>query len=183
MLMFYRIDLENGRLYSGEYQSTSVAPGEGPRHIAFHPNGNCLFLMNELGNTVESYSYNAESGEIRQISKVSSLPTDFNSSNLGADIHVHPNGKFLYASNRGHDSIAIFSIDQKSGKIEVVGHQSTLGNHPRNFTINPSGAFLLVANKDSNNIVIFNINKETGSLTPNGEYVEVSQPVCVSFIA
>ena len=183
VLISYKIDVENGKLLAHKNGQLEVAPGDGPRHMDFHPNGRFVFLLNELGNSINSYRYKAESGTIELIDSISSLPNDFNRENISADIHVHPNGKFLYASNRGHDSIIICSINEKIGTLEVVGFQSTMGAHPRNFSIDPTGNFLLVANKDSNSIVIFNIDNTTGELTPNDQQITIPQPVCIAFMS
>ncbi len=120
---------------------------------------------------------------MKELEHVSTLPKGFTGHNSCADIHVAPSGRFLYGSNRGHDSIAIFSIDQSNGHLTLVGHQSTQGKTPRNFGIDPSGRFLLVANQDSNSIVVFRVDEKTGLLAPTGQTVEVPSPVCIRFLA
>lgn len=181
MLISYKIDLEKGKLLPYKNGQIEVGPGQGPRHMDFHPNGRFVFLLNELGNTINSYQYDTEKGTLILIDTISSLPNYFTGENISADIHVHPNGKFLYASNRGHDSIIICGVNKQKGTLEVLGFQSTMGSHPRNFSIDPTGNYLLVANKDSNNIVTFNINQDTGLLTVMYEIIEVPQPVCIHF--
>lgn len=181
VVMSYKIDIENGKLLPGENSQVDVTPGEGPRHMDFHPNGRYVFLLNELGNTIDSYGYDSETGALFLIGTVSTLPKGFDGENLAADIHVHPNGKYLYASNRGHDSIVICSIEENNGVLKVLGHQSTSGEHPRNFNIDPTGTFLLVANKDTNNIITFEIDLNTGQISPNGQVTKVPQPVCICF--
>lgn len=182
MVISYKMDIENGKLLPRENGQVKVAPGGGPRHMDFHPNSRYAFLVNELGNTIEAYRYNVETGALKLINAVSTLPAEFEGENIAADIHVHPNGKFLYASNRGHDSIIICSIDEDSGALEVLGYQSTMGKHPRNFSIDPTGTYLLVANRDTNDIVTFAIDRKTGLLSPNGQVIKVPRPVCISFM-
>lgn len=181
-LFNYALDLERGKFLSGEHAEFSTAPGDGPRHMVFHPGGRYMFLVNELGNTICSYKYDHITGALNLKDRVSTLPDDFKGENIAADIHVHPNGKFLYASNRGHNSIVVYAIDQNNGELKVLGHQSTLGEHPRNFGIDPTGRFLLVANKDSNSIVTFEIDQTTGLLKAGGQVVNVPQPVCLAFV-
>lgn len=182
MLRSYKLNIEEGKLLSGKSAQVKTTPGAGPRHTVFHPNGRFLFLLNELGNTINSYMYDKNTGALKLMDMVSTLPEEYEGENIAADIHVHPNGKFLYASNRGHDSIVVYSIEKAGGGIKLLGHQSTLGEHPRNFGIDPTGKFLLVANKDSNNIVTFKIDRTTGLLRPNGQVMNVRQPVCLAFI-
>ena len=182
MVLSYTLDAQ-GKLMPHKNGTISTALGEGPRHMDFHPNGRFVFLLNELGNSINSYRYETESGTIELIDSISSLPKEFVGESIAADIHVHPNGKFLYASNRGDDSIIICSINEDNGTLEVLGFQSTMGAHPRNFSIDPTGNFLLVANKDSNSIVTFNINSATGELTPNDQQITIPQPVCIAFMS
>ena len=183
MLISYKIDLEKGRLLPHKNGQIEVRPGQGPRHMDFHPNGRFVFLLNELGNTINSYQYDTENGTLVLVDTISSLPNYFIGENISADIHVHPNGKFLYASNRGHNSIIICGINKQNGTLEILGFQSTMGSHPRNFSIDPTGNFLLVANKDSNSIFIFNIDSTTGELTPNDQQITIPQPVCIAFMS
>jgi len=127
--------------------------------------------------------YDADHGKLKPIQTTSTLPADFHGDNSCAEVQVHPSGKFLYGSNRGHNSIAIFTIDTETGRLQPAGHQSQDIKVPRNFAIDPKGKFLLVANQDSNSIVVFRIDPKTGELTPAGTKVEVSMPVCVKIIA
>lgn len=182
MLISYKLDLKKGKLLSYEKKQIYEAPGDGPRHMDFHPNGRFVFLLNELGNTINSYRYESEKGTLKLVDTIYSLPDDFNGDSIAADIHVHPNGKFLYASNRGHDSLIICKINEGDGTLKYIAHQSSLGQHPRNFSIDPTGNYLLVANKDSNNIVIFSINQDSGLLTSMSEVIELPQPVCIHFL-
>ena len=159
-----------------------VAPGAGPRHFTFHPNGHYAYLINEMGNTITAFVYEADAGALTELQTVPTLPADFTGENTTADIHVAPSGKFLYGSNRGHDSIIVYAVDAATGKLSYVAHTSTQGKSPRNFAIDPTGTFLLAANQESDNIVVFRIDTETGQLTPTGHEVQVSKPVCVKLV-
>ena len=176
----YAVDYKHGKL--NEKNSFSLAPGSGPRHIAFHPNKKFVFVINELNSTITSCAYNSTDGSMVEIETITTLPDDFTGESYCADVHVAPDGNFLYGSNRGHNSIAIFSIDEKTGNISTVGHQSVKGEWPRNFMIDPTGQFLLVANQHTNNIVVFKVDKESGLLKSNGVEVKVSKPVCLKMM-
>jgi 6-phosphogluconolactonase len=181
-VMSYRLDLDGGRLVPNEPPSVSVTPGDGPRHFDFHPNGHYAYLINEIGSTVTAFNYDAERGSLQEIETLSSLPDNFDGRNSTADIHVHPNGKFLYGSNRGHNSIAIYSIDEATARLTSIGHQSTQGEVPRNFAIDPTGRILLAANQNTDNVVTFWIDQSTGKLTPTGHSAQVPTPVCLKMI-
>jgi 6-phosphogluconolactonase len=176
-LLVYRMDLKQGRLE--KHAEILAHPGAGPRHLTFHPNGQYLYLINELDNTLTSYHY--QSGSLEELQTVSTLPAGFNGKNSCADVHVTPGGKFLYGSNRGHDSIVYFEIDEGTGALSYRNHTSSGGQEPRNFVIDPSGDFLLVANQKSNNIATFKIDPETGSLINTGYETNISMPVCLKF--
>ncbi len=182
-VMVYRFDPKTGSLTPNNPAFAKVDPGAGPRHAAFHPNGRFAYVINELHSSITNFSYDAGRGELNTLQTVSTLPKDFSGSNDTAEIQVHPNGKFLFASNRGHDSIAVFSIDQHKGRLTLVDHFSTQGKTPRNFEIDPSGSRLFVANQGSGNIVVFRIDQETGRLTSTGQVLNVPSPVCVKFVA
>lgn len=159
--------------------TTSVS-GSGPRHITFHPNKKFAYLIEEMSGAVVAYRYNNTSGSLNSIQRIFTHPEGTQEPYSGADIHVTPDGKFLYASNRANENnIAIFSIDPNTGKLKEVGYQSTLGKTPRNFTIDPTGNFLLVANQESDNIIVFKRNTKTGLLTPIGGEIKVPQPACL----
>jgi 6-phosphogluconolactonase len=158
-----------------------VEPGAGPRHLAFHPNGRIVYVINEMGSTISAF-YRAK-GTLVESQSVSTLPHNFHGNTTCAEVQVHPSGKFVYGSNRGHDSIAVFSVDEKSGKLAFVEHQSTRGKTPRHFAIDPTGKWLLAENQDSDNIVVFRIDQQTGRLSATGEKVEVGSPVCIQFVA
>ena len=174
--------LVDGKLTSAEQSEVSTQPGAGPRHFTFHPTKPWAYVINELNSTVECYHFNPKTGELDTFQAILTLPESFQGKSYCADIHIDPTGRFLYGSNRGHNSIAIFSIDQKSGKLTAIGHQSTGGDWPRNFAIDPSGKFLLVANRRTNDIHTFKIEKD-GMLTPVGKPVQMPQPVCIKFLS
>jgi 6-phosphogluconolactonase len=180
-IMIFRFDARSGKLLAGTPPWVQVRPGSGPRHLAFHSSGNFVFILNELHSTVTAFERNPAKGSLKELQTLTTLPKDFTGANTGADIHVSPNGRFLYCSNRGHDSIAIFKIDPHSGALTVLGHESTRGMTPRNFAIDPTGAFLLVANQNSDSIVVFQLDQTTGRLTATGQAVQVPAPVCLKF--
>jgi 6-phosphogluconolactonase len=183
-LMIYAFDDKTGKLKPNEAQAFyQTKPGAGPRHFSFHPHGKFAFLINELDLTITSLAYDEAAGTLREIQTVPTLPAGVSGpSNTCADIHVSPNGKFLYGSNRGHNSIVSYKIDEKTGQLEYLEHVSTGGKKPRNFAIDPSGKFLLVANQDSDNIVVFRIDEKTGKLQATGQTAQVPVPVCLKLI-
>ena len=178
-LLVYQMDLEHGKL--NHSHDVDVQPGAGPRHLTFHPNTQFAYLINELNSTVIGYRYSSEMGIFEAMQTVPTLPEDFKGKNLCADIHVTPNGKYLYASNRGHNSLVWFRVEENTCQLTYQGHIPTGGREPRNFAIDPSGTFLLVANQKSNNIVTFKINAESGELFETGHAAEVFMPVCLKF--
>jgi len=182
-LVLYRFDAAKGSLVPNDPPFVKVSPGSGPRHAAFHPNGKFVYVLNEMQSTVVVFSYDPSTATLKTLQQLSTLPKDFTGQNDTAELAVHPSGKFLYASNRGHDSIAIFSIDSVKGTLTPTGHVATGGKTPRNFAIDPTGKYLLAANQASDDIVIFRINLVTGNLTRTGQVVEVPSPVDVAFVA
>jgi len=181
-IFIYKLDAAAGKLIANEPAFAQVAPGSGPRHFAFHPTGRFAYVINEMLSTVTAFRYDADRGALAELQTVSTLPADFTGSNTTAEVQVHPSGKFVYGSNRGHDSIAIFAVDPESGKLRAAGHQSTQGKNPRNFGIDPTGAYLLAANQDGDNVVAFRIDAATGALQPTGQSLTISKPVCVKFV-
>lgn len=179
MVLVYRIDRERGRLAPNDPPGVRTKPGAGPRHLDFHPNGRWVYVINELDSTLGAYAYEAERGVLTELHTLPTLPEGFAGVNSCADVHVHPSGRFVYGSNRGHDSIAVFEIDQAGGRLTARGHVSTGGATPRNFAIDPGGRFMYVANQDSDTIVTFSIDPDDGALTPSGPVVAVRTPVCV----
>lgn len=181
-LRVYEMDLEAGKLKFSESSTIKTAAGAGPRHFEFHPNGRYAYVINELGCTVAAYNYNADTGRLKLLNTLSTLPKGYTGENTTADIHVSPDGKFVYGSNRGHNTLAIFKINQSDGSIEFTGDQSTGGKTPRNFSIHPDGKFLYAANQDSDSIIQFEINQATGDLTPVGREIRCPMPVCLKFM-
>jgi 6-phosphogluconolactonase len=180
-LMVYRIDRKRGRLEPSTVPWIKVKPGAGPRHVAFHPTGRFGYLINELDSTITTLSYDGKRGVFKDLQVVPTLPPDFQGQSTCAEIQVSPSGAFLYGSNRGHDSIAIYRIDQRTGRLTCVAYESTQGKTPRNFGIDPTGRFLLAANQDSDTIVTFRIDPRSGKLEPAGPVARVPTPVCVKF--
>jgi 6-phosphogluconolactonase len=179
-LMMYKVDSKSGTLSPAEPAFFETTGGAGPRHIEYHPNGNFAYLVEELSGTISVLAKKDNNWVLVQ--NPSAHPMNYKGAIGSADIHVSPNGRFLYSSNRGEsNTIAIFSINQETGILTPVGHQPTLGLHPRNFTIHPSGNYLLVANRNSDEVVIFRINAETGLLTDTGERIKVPRPVCLKW--
>ena len=180
--LVYPFDSAKGSLAAGDAKIANATPGAGPRHFAFHPNGHFAYVINEMESAVSAFRYDPVAGELRPLQTISSLPKTFSGHSEAAEIEVHPSGKFLYASNRGHDSIAVFAIDGNKGTLTPIEYVSTKGASPRNFEIAPGGSLLFAANEKSDNIVIFRINRQTGRLTPTGQVLEIAQPVCVKFV-
>jgi 6-phosphogluconolactonase len=178
----YRLDAGAGQWTPLPAPAFTAQPGAGPRHLTFHPNGRWAYLINELTSSVSALVYDAAAGSFRELHTLPTLPAGFTASNTCADIHVHPSGRFVYATNRGHDSLAVFAVAADSGRLTLVEHVSTQGKTPRNFAIDPSGAILLVANQNSNNIATYTINAQTGQLTPTGVVVDVPAPVCLQVV-
>jgi 6-phosphogluconolactonase len=176
----YRFDAAKGTIQPAKSATTTIAAGSGPRHLVLHPRG-YVYVINELSCTITALRRAATTGAMRTLQTVSTLPKDFAKPNTTAEIALHPNGKFLYASNRGHDSIAVFAIGG-DGRITLVEYMPTGGKTPRNFALDPSGRWLLAAHQDSNNIFVFRVNAQTGKLTATGRKVRIGAPVCVAFL-
>lgn len=181
-VMIYRFDSKIGKLAPNKQPWAKLKPGAGPRHLTFHSNGKYLYVINELDSTLTAFSYKAIDGTLRAIQTVSTLPKNFSGHNDCADVHVSPSGKFLYGSNRGHNSIVVFAINQVTGKLDYLENASTQGKTPRNFTIDPTGRFLLAANQESDTIVTLHIDPVTGRLKPTGHVAEVPAPVCLKLV-
>ncbi|HEX2186986.1 MAG TPA: beta-propeller fold lactonase family protein, partial [Chloroflexota bacterium] len=181
-VLVYRLDTGTGRLVPNDVPYGQVASGDGPRHLAFHPSGRFVYVINEINSGLSAFAYDGERGTLTHLHTLSTLPADFSGRSHCAQVIVHPNGRFVYGSNRGHDSIAIFAIDEESGRLQPLGHQPTQGKTPRNFNVDPSGTFLLAANQDSHTIVVFRIDGERGTLSPTGHVVETPSPSCVMFL-
>ncbi|WP_310586914.1 lactonase family protein [Dyadobacter aurulentus] len=178
-IMVYAVDPKTGKLTPGSVPYAEVQKGDGPRHFAIHPNGNFGYSVGELSSVVNSFKIVKNSGALVPLERVTMLPADFTGKNSAADIHFSPDGKFLYASNRGHESLAIYSVDAATGKLTVVGHADTHGKHPRNFLIDQKGEFAIVTNRDNDNAVFFKRDQATGKLTFANKEISVPTPVCV----
>jgi 6-phosphogluconolactonase len=187
-IMRYHFNAKIGRLTDGTSRNTregvtpfiATAAGAGPRHFTFHPNSKWAYVINEIDATITGFKY--KKGILKPFQTVKNLPDDYTGRKWSSDIHISPDGQFLYGSNRAHESLVIFKIDKKTGELTLVGHQAVNGITPRNFAIDPTGNFILVANQDSDNITIFKRDKTTGKLTATGKEIKVSMPVCLKFV-
>lgn len=178
----YRFDADKHTLSPHEPPYTTAAAGSGPRHMALHPNGKFLFVNNETNSTVTSFAREGDGGTLREIQTISTLPADFQGKNSTAEIQIDRAGKFLYVSNRGDDSIAVFAVDPASGKMTFVERDGTQGKMPRNFSLDPTGAYLFAANQDSGSVVLFRVDPGTGRLRATGQVLDVPSPSCVIFL-
>jgi 6-phosphogluconolactonase len=178
----FKLDVASGKLTANDPAFATTPAGAGPRHLVFSPDAKFVYVVNELSSTITVFTWTQESGRLSQVQDVSMLPADFMGESWAAEIRIHPNGDFLYASNRGHDSIAIYAIDRSSGKLTLLGCESTRGKWPRNFQIDPPGQWLIVGNEHSNDLFVFKIDAASGKLTAIGDRVEVPTPSCVRFV-
>ncbi len=178
-IVSYRLDGTDGRLVRND--ACAMQPGAGSRHLAFRPDGRYVYVMNELDSTLVTCAYNATTGGLRPIQRLSTVPPHFTGTNWTAAVRIAPSGRFVYGSNRGHDSIVIFASDPATGMLSYMGHEPTQGRTPRDFNIDPTGTFLFVANQDSNTIVTFRIDSVTGQLSATGQVTEATTPACIDF--
>jgi 6-phosphogluconolactonase len=183
-LMAYKLDPAKGTLEANDPAFAPLKPGAGPRHFTFHPNGKFTYVINEMDCTVTAFSYDAQKGAFAEVQSISTLPEGqaVEQGMSTAEVVAHPSGKFLYGSNRGHNTIVVFKVDEQTGKLTSVEHESTQGKIPRNFNVDPTGQFLLAANQDSDSVVVFRINQTTGALDATGQTITVPMPVCVRFL-
>ena len=184
-VLVYRFDPAKGTLLPNDPPAAALKPGAGPRHLAFHPTGRYAYVINEMACTLTAFGYDSQRGQLQELQTLSTLPEgDSGKTNKGAaEVDVHPSGKFVDGSNRGQDSLVVFAIDAKTGRLAHVEHQLTRGKTPRNFGIDPTGTYLLAANQGTDSIVVFRIDPETGRLSPTGQVVDgVGAPVCVKFV-
>lgn len=181
-LMIYRLDAQKGTMTPNDPPYAAVAPGAGPRHFTFHGNGKHAYVINELANTITAFEHDPATGKLTGIQTVNTLPDDFAGANTTAEVVVHPSGRFVYGSNRGHDSIAIFACDPQTGRLTIVGHESTRGKTPRNFNIDPTGQYLIAANQGSDTMIVFRIDQASGRLKAVGDPVAAPTPVCIKFL-
>jgi len=179
-VVIYEIDHETGNLLPADVPDAPLHEGAGPRHFEFHPNKHVVYVINELDSTVTTFNWDPETGGLDRTQSVSALPEGYDGETYAADIHVHPSGEWVYASNRGHDSIAIFEVDA-SGTLDLLDHQSTDGEWPRDFALDPDGRYLYVENQLSDSLVAFSIDGSTGELTPTGHRQDFPEPVCLRF--
>jgi 6-phosphogluconolactonase len=176
-VIVYQLDLDAGKLTPHSWVASE--PGVGPRHLDFHPNGRNAYVIDEIGNTMTAYSWNGAAGKLDEIQRISTLPEGAEVQNNTADVHVHPSGRFVYGSNRGHDSIGAFAIDGATGKLTPLGHESTLGGTPRNFAIGLSGGYLYAANQSTDTVTVYRIDEGSGLLAHTGQQFDVPTPVCL----
>ncbi len=181
-IMIYRLDAQEGTIVANSPPFAQLKPGAGPRHFAFHPDGKSAYVINELDCTITAFAYDSTSGALTEVQTVPTLPEGFAGRSTCAEVRVHPNGRFLYGSNRGHDSIAVYRIDEAEKPLTFVEHETAGIKTPRNFNIDPTGTFCLVANQGSDSVVVFRVNQETGALEPTGHKIAVPKPVCVRFL-
>ncbi|MBL9162347.1 MAG: lactonase family protein [Planctomycetaceae bacterium] len=180
-VFIYRFDPASGKLTAADQPWMETEPAAGPRHLAFHPSGKWVYVVNELNSTLTAAAYDGEAGTLKRLQSLSTIPAGGVPGNSGAEVVAHPNGKFVYSSNRGHNSIAMFAIDQQTGKLTSLGQHPVGGKTPRNFNIDPSGKFLLAAAQDSDRIVVHAIDQATGKLTQTEHSIDVPMPVCIKF--
>lgn len=178
-IMIFRFDKRRGELSANRKPWVQLKPGAGPRHLVFHPDGKRAYVINELHASITAFAHDRHNGNLEEVQTIATLPPGFSGANTSADIHISPDGRFVYCSNRGHDSIAAFEINPADGKLTLIAHEPTRGKTPRNFAIDPTGAFLLAANQNSNNIVTFRRDKKTGRLTATDHVTEAPSPVCL----
>lgn len=181
-LMVYKLDADNSKLSSNDPPFTKLSPGSGPRHFAFRPDGRFGYSINEISSTITALRWDGKAATLTEVQTVPSLPSPAPKDNAGAEIVIDRRGRFLYVSNRGHNSIDVFSINDRNGTLTGVQDVSTEGRTPRNFAVDPTGRFLFAANQDSNNIVVFKIDPANGKLSPTGDRYAASLPVCIVFL-
>jgi 6-phosphogluconolactonase len=181
-VIVYRFDPAAGTLRRNSPAFATIRGGSGPRHLAFHPDGKYVYVNSEMASTVSAFAWDASRGSLQELQTVSTLPSGFTGTSSTAEMQIDRAGRFLYVSNRGHDSIAIFSIDEATGKLALVGHAATNGQTPRYFTLDPTGGFLFAANQNSNSVVVFRVDGKTGRITPAQTVSDIAQPVCVVFL-
>ncbi len=181
-IMIYKLDVGKGTIVANSPPYAKVKPGAGPRHFSFHPSGKFAYVINELDSTMTAFAYDSFSGALTECQTITTLPNGFKGSNTCAEVRVNPNGKFLYGSNRGHDSIVVYKIDMSEGALTFVEYETENIKTPRNFNIDPTGKFCLVANQDGDSVVVFRIDQNSGELEPTGHKINIGRPVCVRFL-
>ena len=182
-LFVYKFNVKDGSLTANDPPFVKAAPGSGPRHVVFHPNGRWVYLITEMGSTIMLFDWDTRRGALSEVQTVSTLPKDFQGTSVCAEVQVHPSGRFVYASNRGRDSIAVFSVDGQTGRLTPIQDVPSGGKTPRNFEMDPTAHWLLVTNHGSNTAMVFRIDQQTGKLTPVGQPLDVPSPFCPRFLA
>ena len=182
-VLVYQLDAAHAKLTPHVPAFAAVAAGSGPRHLAFHPNGRFAYVISELRCTMTAFEWNRGRGTLQEIQTLSTLPGEQEKTFSTAEVAVHQSGKFVYGSNRGHDSIVAYACNLETGRLTLIGHQSTQGNTPRHFAIDPSGRFLLAENQATDDVVVFRIEAQSGRLAPTGQKIAVGSPVCAVFVA
>jgi 6-phosphogluconolactonase len=181
-IMIFNLDAPNGKITPHDPPSASVKAGAGPRHLVIAPDQKHVYVLNEMGSSVSTFTYDPITAAMKLIDDVSALPADFKGESTGAEIAIDTAGKFVYSSNRGHDSIAVFAVDQGSGKLSLIQNQSTGGSQPRSFILDPSGNYLIAGNQKTNSMTTFKVDKTTGRLTATGDKYDLGAPVTFVFL-
>jgi 6-phosphogluconolactonase len=181
-IFFYKFDPVQGKLAPNDPPAAKVKDRSGPRHFAFHPDGKHAYVINEINCTVTAFEYDPDHGTLTEIQTIPTMPVAVARGHSTAEVVVHPSGKFLYGSNRGHDSLAVYTIEPGTGRLKNVEYKPTGGKTPRNFAVDPTGSYVLAENMSSDNIVVFRVDSATGALEPTGQVVEVPKACCVKFV-
>ncbi len=181
-IIAYRLATDSQTMDTSAPIVNKTTAGAGPRHIAFHPNGKLAFVSNELNSTITAYEWSSENGTLTEIVSTSTLPANFDQANYPAEVLVHPSGRFVYLSNRGHNSVAVFEVDPETGEMTTAGHEPTRGDHPRGMSLSPSGEFLIVANQDTGSLVVYRINQDTGMPEFADQYEGINRPTGIQFL-
>jgi 6-phosphogluconolactonase len=181
-ILAYRFDAQNGKLTPAEPAFAAVKPGAGPRHMVFRPDGKFAYVINELNSTITVFAYNPDTGKLAEVQTESTLPPYYDGKNSGAEIDIHPSGKWLYVSNRGNETVILFDVDREKGTISYTEEQGTGGKTPRHFGIQPSARHLAIANQNSDTVLVCRIDDGNGRLKPSGVFAEVPSPACVVFL-
>jgi 6-phosphogluconolactonase len=181
-LFVYSFDSRHGKLTPNNPAFAALQPGSGPRHIVFHPSGRFLYVISEIHSTITTFAYSRRAGELKELQTITTLPPDFKGTSSAAEVQIHPQGKYLYASNRGHDSIAVFAIDPNAGTLTLIELVPAQGKTPGTFAIDPGGSWLLAANQASDSLVLFRLDPNSGKLQAAGRSLTVGTPSCVRFV-
>lgn len=181
-IVVYAFDASTGKLTPHPTQPlVRTAPGAGPRQLVMRPDGKFAYLINELDSTMTAFRYEAATGVLSALQTLPTLPEDYAGHSTCAEVQISPDGRFLYGSNRGHDSLAVYAVDLDAGTLTLLGHDSTRGRIPRNFVVSPCGEFVAAANQDTDNVILFRRDARTGRLVPTGDVVSAGTPICVKF--